>query len=108
LVIESRQKLMIVPFTRSLLVGHGAKTMPCVVVSPDEMSALSTVLMAPMTIKGLDLPCRVPCQFKGKKELIRLDQMRAVDKTRLVQNMGSVSRATQHELCNTLQELFAY
>jgi mRNA interferase MazF len=88
--------------------GRGInKTRPCVVVSPDEMSALSTVLMAPMTTKGFGFPGRVPCQFKGKKGLILLDQMWAVDKTRLVQNMGKVSRATRHELCNTLQELFA-
>ncbi len=86
------------------------KTRPCVVVSPDEMSVLSTVLMAPMTTRGFDFPCRVPCKFKGKKGLILLDQIRAVDKSRL----GKKTRyhwegsTTQGELCATLQEMFAY
>jgi len=84
------------------------KTRPCVVVSPDEISALSTVLMAPMTTKGFPLPCRVGCSFKGKKGLILLDQLRAVDKGRLVKNLGAVGKRTQSELCATLQEMFAY
>ena len=85
------------------------KTRPCVVVSPDEMSALSTVLMAPMTTMGFDFPCRVPCKFKGKKGLILLDQIRAVDKSRLVKNLGTIGgSSTQGKLCATLQEMFAY
>ena len=84
------------------------KTRPCVVVSPDEMSALSTVLMAPMTTRGFDFPCRVPCKFKGKKGLILLDQIRAVDKSRLVKKLGTIGgSSTQGELCATLQEMFA-
>jgi mRNA interferase MazF len=85
------------------------KTRPCVVISPDEMSALSTVLMAPMTTRGFDFPCRVSCKFKGKKGLILLDQIRAVDKSRLVKNLGIIGgSSTQGELCATLQEMFAY
>ena len=84
------------------------KTRPCIVISPDEMSALSTVLVAPMTTKGFDFPCRVKCEFSGKKGLILLDQIRAVDKLRLVKNLGFLDDLTQVELCNTLQELFAY
>ena len=53
------------------------KTRPCVVVSPNEMSALSTAIVAPMTTKGFEFPCRVPCEFDNKKGLILLDQMRA-------------------------------
>jgi mRNA interferase MazF len=84
------------------------KTRPCVVISPNEMSALSTVLVAPMTTKGFDFPCRINCNFKNKKGLILLDQIRAVDKTRLVKQLGSIDKETQQELCTSLQELFAY
>ena len=84
------------------------KTRPCVVISPNEMAALSTVLVAPMTTKGFDFPCRIECNFKDKKGLILLDQIRAVDKSRLVKKLGSIDENTQIELCNILQELFAY
>ena len=84
------------------------KTRPCVVISPNEMSALSTVLVAPMTTKGFEFPCRIKCKFKNKKGLILLDQIRAVDKSRLIKKLGSIDEKTQLELCNTLQELFAY
>lgn len=84
------------------------KTRPCVVISPNEMSALSTVLMAPMTTKGFEFPCRVSCDFKGKRGLILLDQIRAVDKSRLMKRLGTVSAETQQELCACLQEMFEY
>ncbi len=84
------------------------KTRPCVVISPNEMSALSTVLVAPMTTKGFDFPCRIKCKFKNKNGLILLDQIRAVDKSRLIKKLGSIDEKTQVELCNNLQELFAY
>ncbi len=84
------------------------KTRPCVVISPNELSALSTVLMAPMTTQGFEFPCRVACTFKGKQGLILLDQIRAVDNTRLVSKLGVVDETTQMELCRRLQELFAY
>jgi len=84
------------------------KTRPCVVISPNEMSSLSTVLVAPMTTKGFEFPCRISCEFKGKKGLILLDQIRAVDKSRLIKNMGIIDNHFQKELCNCLQELFTY
>ncbi len=84
------------------------KTRPCVVISPNEMSSLSTVLMAPMTTKGFEFPCRVTCRFKDKKGLILLDQIRAVDKSRLVKKLGTISGKTQIELCSCLQEMFAF
>ena len=84
------------------------KTRPCVVISPNELSALSTVLMAPMTTQGFEFPCRVACTFKGKQGLILLDQIRVVDNTRLVSKLGVVDETTQMELCRRLQELFAY
>lgn len=84
------------------------KTRPCIVISPNEILALSTVLMAPMTTKGFDYPCRVSCMFMGKKGLILLDQIRAIDKSRLVKKLGSIEPSTQVQLCTYLQELFAY
>ena len=84
------------------------KTRPCVVISPNEMAALSTALVAPMTTKGFDFPCRIKCSFKGKNGLILLDQIRAVDKSRLVKKLGSIDENTQIELCDALQELFTY
>ena len=89
--------------------GRGInKTRPCVVISPNEMAALSTVLMAPMTTKGFEFPCRITCIFKGKKGFILLDQIRAVDKSRLVKKLGTISDKTQVELCSCLQEMFAF
>ncbi len=82
------------------------KTRPCIVLSPNEMSALSTVLMAPMTTKGFEFPCRIKCRFKRKSGLILLDQIRAVDKLRLVKRLGMISAKTQVELCSCLQEMF--
>ncbi|VAW29098.1 Death on curing protein, Doc toxin, partial [hydrothermal vent metagenome] len=84
------------------------KTRPCVVISPNEMSALSTVLMAPMTTKGFEFPCRIKCRFKSKSGLILLDQIRAVDKSRLVKRLGTISAKTQVELCSCLQEMFEH
>jgi len=84
------------------------KTRPCVVISPNELEALSTVLVAPMTTKGFEFPFRIKCNFKGKDGLVLLDQIRAVDKIRLVKKLGSIDKGTQIALCNALQELFAY
>ncbi len=83
------------------------KTRPCVVVSPNEMAALSTVLVAPMTTKGFDYPSRISCEFAGKTGLILLDQIRALGKSRLIKKMGVVDDQTQVELCARLQEMFA-
>ena len=84
------------------------KTRPCVVISPDEMSSLKTAIIAPMTSKGFIFPTRIPCTFKGKKGLILIDQMRAVDKSRLIQKLGVISKSTQIKSMNCLQELFTY
>ena len=84
------------------------KTRPCVVISPNEMSALSTVLVAPMTTKGFTFPSRIPCQFLEKNAIILLDQIRAVDKSRCIKNLGTIDDLTQIKVCDCLQELFAY
>ena len=84
------------------------KTRPCVVISPDEMSALKTAIVAPMTSKGFSYPTRIQYTFQGKKGLILLDQMRAVDKSRLIKKLGVISQSAQIKIINCLQELFAY
>lgn len=84
------------------------KTRPCVVISPDEMASLRTAIVAPMTSKGFNFPTRIQCTFQGKKGLILLDQIRAVDKSRLVQKLGFISKHTQIKTISCLQEIFAY
>jgi len=84
------------------------KTRPCVIVSPHELNQyLRTVMMAPMTSKGFAAPFRVPVTHAGTKGLIVLDQLRSVDKQRLVKKSGQVSAKTLGTVLKTLQELFA-
>lgn len=83
------------------------KTRPCVIISPDEMSALKTAIVSPMTSRGFVYPTRIPYAFQGKKGLILLDQMRTVDKSRLIQKLGVISQSAQIKMINCLQELFA-
>ncbi|MBC2710146.1 MAG: type II toxin-antitoxin system PemK/MazF family toxin [Desulfosarcina sp.] len=84
------------------------KTRPCIVISPNEMSPLKTVIVVPMTSKGFSYPSRIPCTFHGKKGLVLLDKMRAVDKTMLIQEIGVISKNAQIKITNCLQEMFAY
>ncbi|MGA7782911.1 MAG: type II toxin-antitoxin system PemK/MazF family toxin [Paraburkholderia sp.] len=84
------------------------KTRPCVVVSPPELhDHLRTVIVAPMTSKARPAPFRVPVTFKRKQGLILLDQIRTVDKVRLVKKEGSVSANALLDTLRTLQEVFA-
>ncbi|MEB3180047.1 MAG: type II toxin-antitoxin system PemK/MazF family toxin [Nostocaceae cyanobacterium] len=84
------------------------KTRPCVVISPDEMNKyIATVIVAPMTSKGQLYPTRVPCEFQGKDGQIVLDQIRTVDKTRLVKKLGQISSDEQKTVLETLAEMFA-
>jgi mRNA interferase MazF len=84
------------------------KTRPCLIVSPDEMNRwIRTVIVAPMTTKGPPYPTRVPCEFQGKEGQVVLDQIRTVDKSRLVQKLGRIDKATQREVVVTIAEMFA-
>lgn len=89
--------------------GHEIrKTRPCVIVSPDEMNRhISTVIVAPMTTKGRDYPTRIPINFQRKKGQIVLDQIRTVDKTRLVKHLGKVDKNVSGRVLTVLQEMFA-
>lgn len=84
------------------------KTRPCLVISPDEMNQyLNTVIVAPMTSKGRDYPTRVPCRFQGKSGQVVLDQIRTVDKRRLVKRLGILAANTQQHVLDVLGEMFA-
>ena len=84
------------------------KTRPCLVISPDEMNRhIDTVIVAPMTTKGRPYPTRVPVRFKGKSGQIVLDQIRTVDKTRLIKRLGKIDEATHANVLSLLSELFA-
>ena len=84
------------------------KTRPCLIISPDEMNRhIDTVIVAPMTTKGRPYPTRLPVRFKGKSGQILLDQIRTVDKTRLVKRVGKINAATRAHVLALLAELFA-
>ena len=84
------------------------KSRPCVIVSPPELNGhLRTVIVAPMTSKGFLAPFRVPVTHAAKKGLIVLDQIRTVDKIRLVKRVGAVNTKTLSNVLTTLQEVFA-
>ena len=83
------------------------KTRPCVIISPNELAALKTVIVAPMTSQGFDFPLRISCEFAEKQALILLDQMRAVDKDRLLEKMGILDAAVKKKVIICLLEMFA-
>ena len=85
------------------------KNKPCLVISPDEMNShIRTVIVAPMTTAGKDYPTQISCTFKKKKGQIVLDQIRTIDKTRLVKKLGTINPGTQLKVITTLQRLFSF
>ncbi len=90
-------------------VGHEIqKTRPCLIISPNEMNRfISTVIVAPMTTKGRKYPTRISCSFRGKNGQIVLDQIRTVDKKRLVKKLGSISKNAQAKTLTILHDMFA-
>ncbi|MDR3674945.1 MAG: type II toxin-antitoxin system PemK/MazF family toxin [Acidobacteriota bacterium] len=84
------------------------KTRPCVIISPPEMhDYLRTVIVAPMTTGARPAPYRIAVTFQGKRGLILLDQLRTLDKIRLVKRLGAISSATLASTLKTLQSVFA-
>jgi mRNA interferase MazF len=84
------------------------KTRPCLIISPDEMNRfIRAVIVAPMTTKGTAYPTRVACKFQGKRGQVVLDQIRTVDKARLVKKLGRVDKQTQAAVLSVLGEMFA-
>ncbi len=85
------------------------KTRPCLIISPDEMNEyISTVIVAPMTSRIKDYPSRVTCTFQGTKGQIVLDQIRTVDKTRLIKKLDMIDDQSQYEVIQILQEMFSF
>ena len=83
------------------------KTRPCLVVSPPEMhDYLRTVIVAPMTTGAADAPFRVQVRFHGKKGLILLDQIRTLDKQRLVKRVGRINQGPLQTTLATLRTIF--
>lgn len=83
------------------------KTRPCVIISPDELNAhLQTVIVAPLTSSGKAYPFRVPCVFGRKHGLIVLDQIRTVDRERLLRRLGTISERELDGTLALLREMF--
>jgi mRNA interferase MazF len=84
------------------------KKRPCLVVSPNEMNHhVRTAIIAPMTTQGPRYPTRVPCRFRRKSGQVVLDQIRAVDQSRLVRKLGRLEERTATKVLATLRAMFA-
>jgi len=83
------------------------KTRPCVIISPNEMHGLNTVIIAPMTSTIKQYPTRIPVSFGKKNGHIVLDQIRTVDKARLVKLLGTIQENTARNVLKALQEMFS-
>lgn len=84
------------------------KTRPCLIVSPDELNEhLRTVIVAPMTTGGQAYPWRVACRFQNRSGFVALDQLRTIDRDRLLRRLGRLSSATTRVVLDMLQEMFA-
>ena len=84
------------------------KTRPCLVISPNEMNEyLQTVIIAPMTTVTRPYPTRVPLRFQGKRGQVALDQLRAVDRQRLVRKLGTVAEGPARAVSAVLLEMFS-
>ncbi len=83
------------------------KTRPCVVISPDELNShLETCIVAPLTTASHSYPFRVACQFQGKQGQIVLDQIRTVDRERLIRELGKLSSQALESALRILNEMF--
>lgn len=88
-------------------IGHEIKkTRPCLIISPDEMNdSIQTVIVAPMTTKSHPYPTRVPLRFQESDGWIVLDQLRTLDKLRLVKKLGAIDIKTIHTIKQVLKEM---
>ena len=84
------------------------KTRPCLIVSPDELNGyLRTAVIAPMTTGAQAYPWRIACRFRQRAGFVALDQVRTVDRERLVKRLGRLGPATVAAVLQGLQEMFA-
>ena len=79
----------------------------CVIVTPEELIDLPSLMVAPMTTSSASLPSRVECDFEGSKGYIMVDQIRAVEKSSFIKKLGELEIDVQVTLCDCLQEFFA-
>ncbi|MBF0511501.1 MAG: type II toxin-antitoxin system PemK/MazF family toxin [Candidatus Omnitrophica bacterium] len=88
-------------------IGHEIKkSRPCVVISPIEMNAhLATIMIAPMTTKSHSYPSRIPLTFAGKNGWIVLDQIRSIDKKRILKPLGKVETKTVERIKFVIREM---
>ena len=88
-------------------IGHEEKKVrPCVIISPDEMNKnISTVIIAPMTTQSHFYPTRIPLKFTGKEAWIVLDQLRTVDRRRLIEKLGKVDQKTINQVKSIIKEM---
>jgi mRNA interferase MazF len=88
-------------------IGHEIKkARPCVIISPDEMNKyISTIIIAPMTSRSHSYPTRIPVKFKGKEGWVVLDQIRAVDKRRLIKKLGRIDQETISTIKSIVREM---
>lgn len=89
--------------------GHEIrKTRPCVVISPDEMNQhIGTVIVAPLTTRGTHYPTRIPVRFQQRSGQIVLDQIRTIDKARLLRRLGKINEKAAQKVLHVLGEMFA-
>lgn len=84
------------------------KTRPCVIVSPDELNAhMGTFIVAPLTTGSHPYPFRIACRFAGTDGHVVLDQLRTVDRERLVKRLGALTAPTLSKVLAVLQEMFS-
>jgi mRNA interferase MazF len=84
------------------------KTRPCLVVSPDEMNRhMETVIIAPMTTRGRNYSFRAACRFQGKDGQIALDQIRTIDKARILRRLGAITPKSQNIVLRSLRKIFS-
>ncbi len=90
------------------LTADPKNTRPAVVISPDELNRnIDTVIIAPLASTNARYPTRVPVDFLNAERFVVLDQIRAIDKARLVKKIGEIGRSSQTDITSRLQELFA-
>jgi len=88
-------------------IGHEIKkARPCVIISPDEMNKnISTVIIAPMTTQSHFYPTRIPLKFTGKDAWIVLDQLRTVDRKRLIKKLGKIEQGIINRVKSIIKEM---
>lgn len=88
-------------------IGHEIKkARPCVIISPDEMNKnISTVIIAPMTTQSLFYPTRIPLKFTGKEAWIVLDQLRTIDRKRLIKKLGKIDQKIINQVKPIIKEM---